>query len=178
MALPAAPRVGEGRTMASPALAALDTGMARLRVERSIEDRHRHGCRLLAEPGWLGEPRSRPAGHPELRRVETDLAFELTDGARPIRLRKAAYVDVGPLVRTADGCSVSIAWRASTLAPLFPVFAGTLLVTPTRLAVEGVYAPPGGGVGLLVDRAVLRVVATRTARWFLDRFAEELRAAD
>ncbi len=164
------------RTLASSST--LESGVARLRVERSIADPHRHGCRLLAEPGWLGQSVPRPAGHPDLRRVETDLAFELTDGARPIRLRKAAYIDLGPPVRTADGCSVSIAWRASTLAPLFPVFAGTLDATETCLVVEGVYAPPGGGVGLLVDRAVLRVVATRSATSFLDRLAAELRAAD
>jgi hypothetical protein len=42
------------------------------------------------------------------------------------------------------------------------------------LRLDGVYAPPGGGIGLLVDRALLHFVAQRTAIWFLERVAAEV----
>jgi hypothetical protein len=37
---------------------------------------------------------------------------------------KAAYLDLGRSQRTATGWQAEIAWRASSAAPLFPVFAG------------------------------------------------------
>jgi hypothetical protein len=48
-------------------------------------------------------------------------------------------------------------------------------VGPKGLRLVGKYAPPGGGVGLLVDRAILHHFARRTAGWLLDRLVAELR---
>ena len=88
--------------------------------------------------------------------------------------RKAAYVGVGQLTGGTSGCEVEIDWRSASLAPLFPVFAGQLNVRASGLALSGVYAPPLGGVGLVIDAAFLHFVARRTARWFLDQMAAEL----
>jgi hypothetical protein len=160
--------------MATIPSASIDDGVARLQIERSVTDPGHRVCAALADLDWLGTPVQRSAAHPELRRIATDLGFAMSGGDRPITLRKAAYVDVGPLQCIEGGCSATIAWQASTLAPLFPVFAGRLESTEDRLLLVGAYAPPGGGVGLLVDRAILRIVATRTAAGFLDQLVTRL----
>ena len=89
-------------------------------------------------------------------------------------LRKAALVDLGPSRHDADGISMDVSWRSATLAPLFPVFVGRLEVRATQLVLEGFYAPPGGEVGFILDRALLNIAARGTARWFLGRVAETI----
>jgi hypothetical protein len=105
---------------------------------------------------------------PGYRRYAVDLRLRLGgDVAGMTTFRKAAYVDIGP-VRAADGGYVAeISWRAATAAPLFPVFSGALHVGPDFLTVSGLYAPPGGAVGVLADRALLHIAASGTARWLL-----------
>lgn len=130
-------------------------------------------CDVLGDLDWLGV---RVADQPErsdTRRVQTDLAFALGGDGRVVTFRKAALVEVGPVRADLDGCFVDIAWRAASFAPLFPVFAGRLSIRTGGLHLAGSYAPPGGGVGLLVDRTVLHYVAQRTASWLLDRLAAE-----
>jgi hypothetical protein len=128
-------------------------------------------CAVLADPAWLGRRIGSPTDRPEHRRIETDLAFTLPSEARTLTFRKAAFVDIGPVIRDGGVCVVEIGWRAATMAPLFPVFAGRLGVADGLLRLEGLYAPPGGGIGVLVDRALLHFVAKRTAVWFLERVA-------
>jgi hypothetical protein len=130
--------------------------------------------RALAEPDWLGTPTDPPADAPHLRRYLTDLVLQLSAGSRPLEFRKAALVDLGPVVDRGRTLEVEIGWRSATMAPLFPVFAGLLLVTPAGLVLEGAYAPPFGEAGMLIDKAALHVVARRTARWFLGRVGAEL----
>jgi hypothetical protein len=84
-------------------------------------------------------------------------------------------VDLGEMRRTADGCEVEIGWRSSSLAPLFPVFAGKLILRPNELLLEGYYAPPGGEIGAALDKAFLNIAARGTARWFLGKAVEALR---
>jgi hypothetical protein len=86
-------------------------------------------------------------------------------------------VDVGPVDEDGDVCTAEVGWRASTLAPLFPVFAGQVVAHDGTMRLDGVYAPPGGGIGVLVDRALLHFVAKRTAMWFLERVAEQASVA-
>ena len=131
-------------------------------------------CRALAHPEWLGQLIAGPDERPDLRRVHTDLAFMVGADRRILTFRKAALVDIGLVPLGAHECAGEIAWRAASFAPLFPVFAGRLVVRADTLHLDGVYAPPGGGVGLLVDRAILHYFAQRTAGWFLDRLAAEL----
>ena len=128
----------------------------------------------LADPAWLGRPVDPPADRPHHRRVETDLAFILGGDGRTLTFSKAALVDIGPLHRVGDGDAAQVGWQAASFAPLFPVFAGRLLVGATGLRLAGKYAPPGGDVGLLVDRAILHFVAQRTAGWLLGRLVAEV----
>lgn len=153
-----------------------DGGAARLEVTRVLRGDAADLCALLEDPRWLGDLVDGPTDRPDLRRVETDLAFALSDDPRKLTFRKAAFVDLGLARDGRGGCKGEVAWRASTLAPLFPVFAGTIAVRDGTLVLRGVYAPPGGGVGLLVDRTFLQYFARRTAVWFLDRLNAELAA--
>jgi hypothetical protein len=124
---------------------------------------------LLVEqaPDWLGSPT--PSGRPGSRRFLTDLSFPIRDHAPSMTFNKAAYVDLGAVRTGPTSCDIEIEWRSASLAPLFPVFAGHLIVTPTELRLEGYYAPPAGELGAVLDRAFLNIAARGTARWFLGR---------
>lgn len=119
---------------------------------------------------WLGP--SVDDGPPGMRRHLTDLRLRVGDQPGRATFRKAAYVDIGRVRRVSDGYEVEISWRAATLAPLFPVFSGKLAIADGELRLEGWYAPPGGAIGFVVDRALLRVAARGTARWFLNEMVE------
>jgi hypothetical protein len=118
----------------------------------------------------LGTPT--PSLRSGFRRYLTDLSLPIRDHAPSIVFRKAAFVDLGEVRETSDGCEVEIGWQSSSLAPLFPVFAGRLSLTRTQLLLEGYYAPPGGELGAALDRAFLGIAARGTARWFLERAVE------
>ncbi len=160
----------EGRANASGAV-------AHLHVTRLLRADPAGLCRALSEPGWLGRILDDPGPKPGRRRVETDLTFALSDDPRTLTFRKAALVELEAVAEPDGTCSGIVEWRAATLAPLFPLFAGTVRVHEGGLVLEGGYAPPGGGVGLLVDRAILHHFAERTAIWFLDRLMDELAGA-
>jgi hypothetical protein len=160
--------------MTERSAATMSPAVARLRVTRATTAGPARMYDALEEPSWLGRVVDGTPDRPDLRRVETDLAFDLTEEHRTLTFRKAAYVDIGQPRRTTDGCVAEVSWRASTFAPLFPIFAGTVELRRGQLILEGVYAPPGGGVGLLVDRGFLRGFAQRTASWFLARVSAEL----
>ena len=148
--------------------------VAHLEVTRLLRADPSGLCQALADPSWLGrilDDPERPSGR---RRVETDLTYALSDDPRILTFRKAALVDIAAITGDDGTCTGIVEWRAATLAPLFPVFAGTVRVHDGGLVLEGGYAPPGGGVGLLVDRAILHHFAERTAAWFLDRLMDEL----
>jgi hypothetical protein len=70
------------------------------------------------------------------------------------------------------GWEVEVGWRASTLAPLFPVFSGRIVARGDELTLSGWYAPPGGELGRIADRVLLHVAATGTARWLLGALDE------
>ncbi|MDQ2935324.1 MAG: hypothetical protein M3R49_10190 [Chloroflexota bacterium] len=80
---------------------------------------------------------------------------------------KAAYVDLGPVQPLDNGWQVELSWQASTLAPLFPVFSGTIVARGVELTLSGWYAPPGGVMGRVADGVLLHVAAEGTARWLL-----------
>jgi hypothetical protein len=124
---------------------------------------------------WLGTPvvTARPGCH----RYLTDLSLPIREHAPSLVFRKAAYVDLGEMRQTADGCEIEIGWQSSSLAPLFPVFAGHLILTPTEVRLEGFYAPPGGEIGAALDKVFLSIAARGTARWFLERTTEMVAAA-
>jgi len=121
---------------------------------------------------WLGS--SVESNRPGNRRFLTDLSLPLRERSPNLTFKKAAFVDLGDVHETPHGYEVEIGWQSSSLAPLFPVFAGRLLMTTSELRLEGFYAPPGGEFGAVLDRAFLNIAARGTARWFLGRTAEVL----
>jgi hypothetical protein len=108
-----------------------------------------------------------------MRRFATDLRLGPDDRSLLAPIRKAAYVDLGSAQRMEDGLRIEISWRSASLAPLFPVFSGWLIIHRGELALDGYYAPPGGAIGLVADRALLHLAARRTATSLL----HQLRAA-
>lgn len=130
-----------------------------------------------AAADWLGSPVEPPAGAPENQRYLTDLSLPVRERAPLMVFRKAAFVDLGPVRQLEGGFEVAIGWRSATLAPLFPVFAGRLAILPEELRLEGFYAPPGGEVGLVLDKAFLNIAARGTARWLLSQVTQTLQAA-
>jgi hypothetical protein len=102
-----------------------------------------------------------------MHRHQADLRLRVSDHPSLVTFRKAAYVDFGPVQPLDDGWQVEVGWRASTLAPLFPVFSGMIVARGGELTVSGWYAPPGGSVGRVADRALLHIAAEGTARWLL-----------
>ncbi len=157
-----------------PAVPGTDDSIVHLRlVQPTVLDPGVVCQALSSEPlPWLGEivdDADLPRGS---RRFQADLGFPAAGGGPRPALRKAAYVDLGPLERIPGGCRVAISWRSSSLAPLFPVFAGHLTVQADGLLLEGQYAPPGGSLGALLDHALLGIAARRTAVWLLRAFAD------
>jgi len=148
-----------------------DSATVPLRVARAVQIDLRCVLAALDDPSWLGRPIDLPLGHPERRRILTDLELPILDGSGTGSVRKSALVDLGPAQRVDGSVVVDVAWRSASLAPLFPVFAGRLQVSATRLALDGRYAPPFGKLGLLIDGALLHLVARRTAQAFLGRLA-------
>jgi hypothetical protein len=103
-----------------------------------------------------------------LRRYSADLRLRIDVGPAGVTtFRKAAFVDLGSPSRVSGGWEMEISWRAASAAPLFPVFAGRLVIEPAELRIEGLYAPPGGRIGRVADRALLHLAARATARWLL-----------
>lgn len=124
-------------------------------------------------PSWLGR-RLDDAPEPERRTFETDLALPLQAPGTAFVFRKAAIVEIGEIEVAGPGLRVPVSWRSATLAPLFPVFVGSLTVAPGRIVLDGFYAPPAGEVGVVLDRAFLNMAARRTAGWFIGRVAEAI----
>ena len=148
-----------------------DSATVTLRVARAVQIDLRCVLDALDDPSWLGRPLESPPGHPKSRRIGTDLELPVLDGSGKGPIRKSALIDLGPAQRVDGSILVDIAWRSANLAPLFPVFAGHLEISADQLALDGRYAPPFGKLGLLIDGALLHLVARRTAQAFLGRLA-------
>lgn len=142
-------------------------GFVRLVASQRLRSDPARVAAVLAGEGLPWEEVPYPAGG-GLRRYEVDLRLRVGgEEAGLTTFRKAAYLDLGPPRRRADGWESSIGWRAAGIAPLFPVFSGTLRIEGGQLRIEGLYAPPGGAIGRAADRMLLHVAANATARWLL-----------
>jgi hypothetical protein len=120
---------------------------------------------MRAAPSWLGsEVEPAPPG---MHRHQADLRLRVSEHPSLVTFSKAAYVDIGPVQPLDQGWEVEVSWRASTLAPLFPVLSGAIVARGTELTLSGWYAAPGGAVGRAADRALLHIAAEGTARWLL-----------
>lgn len=145
------------------------SGSVQLRVERRARVDVGVAVRAMADLAWLGAAVDVTDGEPGIRRVEADLELPIRDASGPGTVRKSALIDLGPARRVGDQVIVSVAWRSATVAPLFPVFAGELVMTGSGLTIEGWYSPPFGRIGMVIDGALLHVVARRTTEAFLAR---------
>jgi hypothetical protein len=125
---------------------------------------------------WLGEL---VAQDPEAAsdRYLLDLELRVSDVAPRVAFHKAAYVDVGAAHADGERHWLEISWQAAGLAPLFPVFAGSLSWRVGMLELNGYYAPPGGSIGAVADRLLLNTAARATGRRLLERIAEVMTAA-
>lgn len=122
-------------------------------------------------PDWLGQP----TAHDTIGLVGylCDLELRVSPERRAV-FRKSAIVSLGTPVRDGGGWLIPIEWRAATLAPLFPVLAGRLIIGSDRIILDGHYAPPFGRFGYVLDRGLLSIAAQSTARWFLAKVAAAL----
>ena len=154
-------------------------GTTRLSVKVPAAVSRGRALSLLDRPGrnaWLGDVVERGVGEGDWERHLVDLELRVSEQTPRIAFHKAAYVDVGLVRGDAFGpIRLGISWRAAGLAPLFPVFSGTLAWQDGELRLEGYYAPPGGGVGIMADRLLLNVAARGTARLLLERIASAMR---
>jgi len=153
-------------------------GTARLSARVPARVTRRRALAVLEREGraaWLGEV-VEPGADDAYDRHLVDLELRVGEQTPRITFRKAAYVDVGTArARHTGPIEVPISWRAAGLAPLFPVFSGTLAWADDELFLEGYYAPPGGGIGIVADRLLLNVAARGTARLLLERIAAVMR---
>jgi hypothetical protein len=148
-------------------------GTSRLQVSVAAPATADRAARVLG-PGrsaWLGELVESGEGEGAGRYL-LDLELRVSEAAPRVAFRKAAYVDIGPMVEGPDGPTAELSWRAAGMATLFPVFAGSLAWRDGELQLDGYYAPPGGGVGQIADRLLLNVAARATGRRLLERIAE------
>jgi hypothetical protein len=130
----------------------------------------------FAEPSWLGRVVDAPQGRPDVRRLATDLELPIRDGSAPGPIRKAALIDLGQPRLEEPGVAIPIAWQSATFAPLFPIFSGELLVTTRGITLTGRYLPPFGRLGLVIDGAMLHVIARRSAHALLTSIAFRISA--
>ncbi|MEX0625901.1 MAG: hypothetical protein WD402_05110 [Chloroflexota bacterium] len=141
----------------------------------SAVDQARLAWAVRAARAWLGpEVDEAPEG---MHRHHTDLRLRVGNRPSLVTFRKAAYVDIGPVEQLNDGWQVEISWRAATMAPLFPVFSGSLVVRAGEMTLSGWYAPPGGELGRFADRALLHIAATGTANWLLGELERAARGS-
>lgn len=166
------------RVDAGAGLAARTAGVARLAASVPARVSRRRALAMLGPGGraaWLGEAvEPGDTGGPD--RYLVDLELRVGEQTPRITFHKAAYVDIGPVrARQLEPIEVPISWRAAGLAPLFPVFSGRLSWAGDRLSLDGYYAPPGGGIGMVADRLLLNVAARGTARLLLEKIAAAMR---
>jgi hypothetical protein len=126
------------------------------------------------DQGWLGDEADDGSVEPARRRFRTDLRLLVRPAGHEITFHKAALVGIGPVREVPGALRMDVCWRSANLAPLFPVFAGQLTVQSDMLTLNGLYAPPGGRIGLALDRVMLGFAARGTARWFLGLVAGAL----
>jgi hypothetical protein len=106
------------------------------------------------------------------------LLAEMGFGER-IRIRRTVLLELGRPVRSGSKVVSPLRWAASGPAGLFPSLDADLEVAPvgdgrTQLAMSARYVPPFGGVGRVIDRALLSRVAEATLKDFLDRVADKI----
>ena len=91
---------------------------------------------------------------------------------------KKVRLELGEPTPSAGGAVIPVTWWATGATSLFPRMDGDLRVSrlgPARSSVSfnGVYEPPLGPLGRVLDRSVLRRVADATVKAWVDRLVDE-----
>ena len=98
---------------------------------------------------------------------------------RHLFIKSASAFLVGEPEHKGDWTNVPITWKATFPEKLFPILSGRLELTPvekklTRLTLSGMYEPPLGRLGGLIDDAVMHSVAEATVREVAESIARQL----
>lgn len=168
--------VGRAETVAD----GIAEGLTRLVVRHAMADTSPDAIAAVlgSDPGWAGGAVVDQPAPSDRRRYVLDLRLRVSDRPARVTFRKAASIDLGTIRPLGDGWEVEIGWRAATLAPLFPVFSGTLVIRRDEMTLSGWYAPPGGGLGRLADRMLLHLAAEGTGRWLLETIEQSAAPTD
>ena len=95
-------------------------------------------------------------------------------------LSKLVMIHVAGMTLSDESARLPLRWEATGPGSgLFPALDADIIVTPdgddgTALTLTGVYRPPLGMVGVMLDRAVLGRMAAATVRDFVARLAEAI----
>ncbi len=95
-------------------------------------------------------------------------------------LSKLVMIHIGDVTEADGSARLPLRWEAAGLGSgLFPVLDADIIVATdeshaTMLILTGVYRPPLGKLGALLDRAIMNRVASATIRDFLDRLARAI----
>ena len=94
---------------------------------------------------------------------------------------KTVRMTIGAAVVSSDARRIPLTWEATGTPGLFPKMDAELVVARvdenlTQVKVQGHYEPPLGGVGRLIDRALLHRVAEASTKHLVDRIVAELSA--
>jgi hypothetical protein len=102
------------------------------------------------------------------------LAGRLT--GKPASLAGLVLFDLGEPEISAAGHLYPLRWRATGARSLFPLLKAELILADMSgrvlISLRGVYDPPLGSIGRLVDRALLSRVADATVKSWVDQLAE------
>jgi hypothetical protein len=98
-------------------------------------------------------------------------------GRIPIYKHVRLILGRAPIAIESDRLMLSVDWEATGGPALFPNMEGTLHVNPiaasvTKLTLNASYDPPLGGLGDLIDIALMHRVAQATIEDFLERLAD------
>jgi len=102
------------------------------------------------------------------------LAGRLT--GKPVSLAGLVLFDIGEPEVSAAGHLYPLRWRATGARSLFPLLKAELILADMServlVSLRGVYEPPMGSLGRLVDRALLSRVADATVKSWVDQLAD------
>ena len=114
-------------------------------------------------------------------RLQADNGAEVGLRVAGVSIHKRVIVELGEPQMKGEWTNVPITWKATFPEQLFPVLAGRLELVPvdkktTRLTVSGMYEPPLGRLGALIDEAIMHSVAEATIREITESIALQLAA--
>lgn len=112
-------------------------------------------------------------------RLRADRQSDVGMRVAGVSVRKRVKVELGEPEAHGDWTDVPISWKATFPEHLFPTLTGRLELAPvdkteTRLTVSGMYEPPLGRIGAVIDEALMHNVAEATVRELTEEIAAQL----